>query len=130
MKNLWQKLTVGLGLGLLYFWPILAYGQTCPTGTTAVGGTCVPNNAGFAGDNIDRVSQGVTFVLNILLTIVGLVAVLFIVIGGYKYVTSNGDPEQIESAKGTIMNALIGVAVVLLALAIVRIVANAVGNNV
>lgn len=135
MKNLWQKITAGLGLGVLYFWPQIAFGQiapTCPGGTTAspTTGICLPNNTGTGLRGANNLGELLTRVLGILLGIVGLVSIVYIVIGGYKYVTSNGDPEQIESAKGTITNALIGVVVVLLAFALVRIIANAVSNNV
>lgn len=69
-------------------------------------------------------------ILGIVLGIVGLIAVLFLVWGGFQYITSAGDEEKVEKAKGTMVNALIGVVVVLLAYALVRIVANAVGGSV
>ena len=74
----------------------------------------------------ETASQLIIRVLNILLGVVGLVAVLFLVWGGFKYITSAGEEGAIEAAKGTIINALIGIVVVLLAFALVRIVANAV----
>lgn len=121
VKRTWQKIVFSLSFGWIYFWPKLAFGQlTCPKGTSQVGGTCVPTG----GNQIFTLSQGVGFVLNIMLSIVGLVAVFFIVLGGFRYITSAGDEEQLKNAKGMIVNALIGVAVVLLALALVRIVSN------
>jgi hypothetical protein len=58
------------------------------------------------------------------------VAVIFVVVGGYRYVTAGGDEEKIKSAKGVIFNSLIGLVIVLLALAIVRITANLLSGSV
>lgn len=93
-----------------------------------VNGVCLPKNP--TAVDIQTLSELIIRIINIALGLVGIVSVLFLVIGGYKYITSGGDTEQIESAKGTIMNALIGLAIVLLALMIVRVVANAIGNQI
>lgn len=77
-----------------------------------------------------NVSQLIGKILNIVLGIVGLIAVLFLVWGGFQYITSAGDEEKVKSAKGTMINALIGVVVVILAYALVRVVTNAIGGNV
>jgi cytosine/uracil/thiamine/allantoin permease len=65
-------------------------------------------------------------ILEIALGLVGLIAILFLVWGGFQYITSAGDEEKLGKAKGTMINALIGLAIVLLAYALVRIIANAV----
>ena len=44
------------------------------------------------------------------------------IIGGIRYVISNGDSSQITSAKNTIMYAVIGLVVALLAYAIVNFI--------
>lgn len=61
-------------------------------------------------------------VLNLLSWIVGVVAIIMVIIGGFKYVASNGDSNGINSAKHTVMYALIGVAVAALAQVLVRFV--------
>lgn len=58
--------------------------------------------------------------VNILSLIVGIAAILMIMIGGFKYVTSQGDSNNTASAKNTIMYALIGLAIVGLAQLLVR----------
>ena len=60
--------------------------------------------------------------------LVGIIAVIFVVIGGFKYTTSQGDPGRVQQAKNTIMYALIGLAVTLLAFAITQFVLNALGG--
>lgn len=59
-------------------------------------------------------------VINILLFIVGVVAVIVIIIGGLRYVISSGDQNQITTAKNTILYAVIGLVVAIMAYAIVN----------
>lgn len=65
----------------------------------------------------------VTTLLNIIFSILGGVTLLFIVLGGFRYVISSGDPKNTAKAKNTILYALIGLAVTLSAAAIVNFVA-------
>lgn len=48
-----------------------------------------------------------------------VVAVIFLLIGGIRYITSTGDPARITSAKNTIQYAIIGLIVAILARALV-----------
>jgi hypothetical protein len=80
--------------------------------------TCGPDGNKRVCSFGDRVQQ----VINVLLFIIGAVAVIMIIIGGIKYVLSNGDSSQITSAKNTILYAVIGLVVALLAYAIVNFV--------
>ena len=59
-----------------------------------------------------------------LVRIAALVAIVFVVIGGVKYVTSQGEPEGIKSAKDSIINALIGLVVAIIAAAVVSFIGN------
>ena len=61
-------------------------------------------------------------VSNVLLFIVGAVAVIMIIIGGIRYVISGGDSSQVSAAKNTILYALVGVIVAILAYAAVNFV--------
>lgn len=60
--------------------------------------------------------------VDILLRIAGMVTVGYIIYGGFRYMTSQGDPEALKNAQGTIINALIGLAVAVLAVGIVSFV--------
>ncbi len=88
---------------------------SAPSGTdceaSATGGT--------AGERVDSLVENV---INIISLVVGVVAVIMIIIGGLRYVTSNGDSGQVGNAKNTIMYAVIGLVVVALAQVIVRFV--------
>jgi TRAP-type C4-dicarboxylate transport system permease small subunit len=59
---------------------------------------------------------------DVLIYILGAVAVIMIIIGGFRYATSNGDQNTITGAKNTIMYAIIGIIVAVLAYAIVKFV--------
>ena len=70
----------------------------------------------------DTVGPLIQTVINILLYILGMAAVVMIVIGGIRYTTSNGDSSAITSAKNTILYAVIGLIVAILAYSIVNFV--------
>jgi hypothetical protein len=54
--------------------------------------------------------------------IAGIVAVLMIIIGGIRYVTSNGDSSQIQAAKNQILYAIVGLVIVIAAAGITAFV--------
>jgi hypothetical protein len=60
--------------------------------------------------------------VSIVSLLVGAVSVIMIIVGGFKYVTSNGDANQTKSAKDTVMYALIGLLLVGFAQTLVRFV--------
>lgn len=71
-----------------------------------------------------------TIVLNIiefLLQLVGYLAVAYIIVGGYRYMTSAGSPDGMSKAKTTILNAVIGLVISILSVAIVNLIANSIG---
>jgi hypothetical protein len=70
----------------------------------------------------DTVGPLIQTVINILLYILGMVAVVMIVIGGIRYTTSNGDSSAIKSAKDTILYSVIGLIVAILSYTIVNFV--------
>lgn len=63
-------------------------------------------------------------ILETLLRIAGLIAVAFVVVGGVKYVTSQGEPSATAQAKDTIINAIIGVVIVLIASGVIVFIGN------
>lgn len=58
----------------------------------------------------------------ILALIVGVASVIMIIIGGFQYVLASGDPTNINNAKNTILYAIIGLVVALLARVIISFV--------
>jgi cytochrome bd-type quinol oxidase subunit 2 len=74
-----------------------------------------------ADSDIDKLIENI---VNIFSVIVGVIAVVMIIIGGFRYVTSGGDSSNVTAAKNTIMYAIIGLIIVALAQIIVRFVLN------
>lgn len=86
-------------------------------------------SSGVCGDGTsvnaeDTVSTLVEDVITIFSWIVGVASVLMIMVGGFKYITSQGDSNSINSAKNTILYAIIGLVIVAFAQVIVRFVIN------
>lgn len=65
-----------------------------------------------------------TKVIRILSVIVGVVSVFVMIISGVKYMTSNGEPNRVNSAKDSLLYAVIGLALVALSQSIVIFVLN------
>ena len=80
-----------------------------------------PTNTTPSGDLQDVV---LNTIIPWTLGIVLLVAVVMLIIGGFLYVTSSGNEGMVERAKQTMLYAIIGIVVVILAFVIVRTVAN------
>ncbi len=64
----------------------------------------------------------ISTVINLFSLVVGVVSVIMIIIGGFKYITSNGDSGSVGGAKNTILYAIIGLVIVALAQVIVNFV--------
>ncbi len=109
-----QKLT-RLGLFILMIVPqgALAASQQCE-GLKAV--------AGSAACSDTALTTKLNVVIDTLFIVVGAIAVLILIMGGIRYITSTGDAKRIQAAKDTILYAVIGLIVVILARAIVGFV--------
>lgn len=68
----------------------------------------------------DELPDRIKTIVNILLFLLGAIAVIMIIIGGIRYATSNGDAGSVKGAKDTILYAVIGLVVAILAFAIVN----------
>ncbi|RKV98057.1 MAG: hypothetical protein D8G53_03660 [Candidatus Saccharimonas sp.] len=79
-------------------------------------------------DGVGDANSLVKDVVNIILWIVGILSVIMLVWGGIKYTTSAGDSNKVTSAKNTIIYAVIGLIIAILAYAIVNFVIEKIGN--
>jgi lysylphosphatidylglycerol synthetase-like protein (DUF2156 family) len=91
--------------------------QVCAGIATASGTGC--NGSNTTLNNV--VANGV----NILSVVIGITAVVMIMVAGFKYVTAQGDASSISSAKNTLIYAIIGLVIVVLAQSIVHFVLHA-----
>lgn len=68
------------------------------------------------------VNNTVGSIVNILLWVVGILSVTMIVWSGFKYITSAGDTSKLASAKSTLIYAVVGLIIAIMAYAIVNFV--------
>jgi TRAP-type C4-dicarboxylate transport system permease small subunit len=68
-------------------------------------------------------------ILDLIVSFSGIIALLFIIIGGYQYMTSAANPKLAESGKKTLTNAIIGLAIIVLSYVIIRIVIKTLGGS-
>lgn len=73
----------------------------------------------------EALKSSISPLFSTMITIAAVACLLFIVFGGYYYMTSAGNPEKLDRAKKTLRNAFIGFVVVLAAGALVSIMQNA-----
>ncbi len=63
-------------------------------------------------------------IIDILLRVGGIAAVIYVMYGGFLYMTSQGEPDRTKQAKETIIGSIIGLVIVLLAAQIVSFIGN------
>lgn len=109
-----------LAVGLIFIAPAQevfadSKSQVCEGVNAASGGSgCT--------DGRSDINNVITVFLNLFSVIIGIVAVVMIMVGGYKYITANGDSSNITSAKHTIIYALVGLVIVAMAQFMVQFV--------
>ncbi|MFC1632925.1 pilin [Patescibacteria group bacterium] len=105
------------------------------TGDPAGGGLDTGDPAGGSSNIVvpggvpSNISNVIQIATSYVFGFAGSLAVLFIVIGGFRYVISSGNPEMVASAKKTIQYAVIGLTISILALVIVQSVLNAITGS-
>lgn len=98
---------------------LLASSALAGTAFTVDGGAGAAKPAGSGPTDLAAVFGTIA---NVLIFLVGAISVIVIIYGGFLYVTSTGDSKRVEAAKSTILYAVIGIIVAVLAYAIVNFV--------
>lgn len=98
--------------------------MAAPASAQGLGGTI---NAGLAygtivGWGTQDLRVTIMLVIQVLLGFLGVVAILIILYAGWRWMTSGGDPQKIEEAKRTLVNAVLGLLVIFAAFAIVAFI--------
>lgn len=97
----------------------------CETGFHKVGPLCVPNSPFNNGDAITSettVGGLAVRIIKILLYFAGIVAVFMSIIGGYQVMTAGGNASQAVNGRKTLINAIIGLVIVILSYVIIQAV--------
>jgi cytochrome bd-type quinol oxidase subunit 2 len=86
----------------------------------------VPGEGDIWGkDGSANLNNTITQVINTMLFIVGILSVIMIIWGGISFVISRGDPDKTKNARNTIVYAVVGLVVAIIAYALVNWVFNA-----
>ena len=78
----------------------------------------------YAAPDISKVQNFATNIIQVLVTIAGLLAAGFFVMGGIGYITSSGNPENLDRSKRILVYSSIGLAICIGALVLTGIVSD------
>jgi hypothetical protein len=135
-----------IGLATIAAWAVFSLAFVLPVAAQSsnnqiVGGLCQganlqisdnPGGVGSCSNNgesvTDKVNRILKRIVNFLSAIIGVVAVIMIIFGGFRYITSGGSDNTVTSAKNTILYAVIGLVIVALAQLLVRFVVKLIGS--
>lgn len=122
--NAWQIILIGLFLAA----PQLAFAAGLNiSGNPFTIGISTGRFSGLFGTGLASSTNLMDLIVGIiylLLFFAGTIAVLFVVIGGFWYLTSGGNEETAEKGRKTVTNAIIGIIIVVMSYAIIRVIQN------
>ncbi|MBO4812766.1 hypothetical protein J5491_01305 [Candidatus Saccharibacteria bacterium] len=133
LKGLLKKLVLAVLLiaGLTTAYPVAStFAASDPS--TDVCNLDVPDsvkNANNCNGAKDGASDIIVNIINAVIGLLGIAAVIVIIIGGINYMTSSGETAKIEKAKKTILYAVIGLVIAVLAFAIVNFTIGILGGE-
>ena len=108
-------------------------GGTYPDGKTTYVNSVAECGINAAGDDVNKNPDGlmgvVKTIINVVLSVVGIIAVVMIILGGITFMTSQGDSAKVAKGKNTLIYGVVGLVVALLAFAIVNFVLKSVFNG-
>jgi hypothetical protein len=88
-------------------------------------GRCSPVLSGNdAGEKVNSALPIGLAVLEAMIRLAGIVAVAMIFFGGFKYITSQGSPDAAAAGRKTVINAIIGLILVVLSTSLISFVGN------
>ncbi len=79
----------------------------------------------FEGNLLNVLSQIFTWVI----AIAGIIAFVFLIIGGFEYLTAGGDPDKAGKGRTTITNAIIGLIIVAISFLLISFLATNIGGG-
>lgn len=92
----------------------------------SIGGTKI-TNAGIPSGGYLTLSNAISVFLSLLIIAAILLSLLFLILGGFDWITSGGDKQKLQSARHKIVFAIIGLVIVFLAFFVVNVVSNLFG---
>lgn len=114
-------IALGVSAAVPVLVPVSVGAQTAPSDLNLKSGAASAQGTGQQSDLFGPSGIFKT-ITNVLLFIIGAISVIMLIIGGIRYVVSGGDSSAITSAKNTILYAIVGIVVAVLAYAAVNFV--------
>ena len=125
MKKI-KMLLAGMAVAIAgLFMTAPAMAVTCPAGSLHTGEATTYAQCNIPDEEVKdegSLFKTIQTIINWILAVLGLVAVIMVVLGGFTYMTSQGDPGKTKKARDTILYGIIGLIIALLAFAIVNFV--------
>lgn len=122
--------------GLVTFAMVLAMFVPALMLTTSVGATddvtadwSLDTFGADAGLGTESLPQVISGIINVILSTLGVIAVLIILWGGFLWMTAAGEPDKVEKAKKLIISGIIGLVIIFAAYAIASFVLGAVQSS-
>lgn len=109
----------------LAFLPMVASAQDDPYGTDLTG-----INLGEGDATEEGLKQTIISIVNIILGFLGILATLIVLLGGFKWMTSQGNTEKVDEAKKLIGAGVVGLVIILVSYTVVRFVFATIDENV
>ena len=131
-KNFLSKLRVVAfsAFSFLLFAPVMVFAQGGQVESgLQMGGLRRLFGIGSGPSGATSLSNIILRIIQMLLTFAAGAAILFVIIGGYQYITSHGNEEQSEAGKKTLINAIIGIVLIVMSYAIITVVVNTVSRG-
>ena len=123
MKNKLKKILSTLPVLVILLTPFYAF--AAPRSVTEIFSEgIIPPLPDSGSYEISHIIDILGSVLQLLFTFAAVIAVIYIIIGGYYYVTAYGNPETAEKGKQTLTWAVIGLVITILAFVIIQFVWN------
>lgn len=114
MRKIFQLLSTLTVFVFVFLQTRLAYAAgLCPEG---------PQFSGLCDINIDKIKNTPGKIVNILLIIAIVLALIYLVYGGIKWITSGGDKGKVDAARSHITAAIVGLIIALAAYLILNVV--------
>jgi hypothetical protein len=124
-KKVLQLITLASFLMLLFPSATYAFNPYGGVSCNSAGSSAVCNNNGNPTNNPISGSDGLLYKITIIIAFVaGIAAVILIIISAIRFMSSGGDSNAVGQARGTILNAVIGLIIITLAASIISYVVN------
>ncbi len=139
IKLTFISLLMALGMSAPAFIPAVAHAASS-TDNNITNGLCTGANSAAGNGGSECTASGTEGnqnlktlagkVVNLISLVVGIVAIIMIIYGGFRYITSGGDSGRVGNAKNTLIYAIIGLIIVALSQFIVHYVLTAAETSV